>query len=156
MKPLVEQRAVLNTLARLDCGPARAALKRIVLSKGLPASQLPMALGAASAAGPVLPAAFVAPLLRHREGAVREPAFAFAPIAHGLRRWHERRGVLRQEERRVSRHYYDLDCLLRREAGKAALADRGLGIDCVRHARMFRAYPLVTHTHRDGCGAAWT
>ena len=43
MKPLVEQRAVLGALARLDCGPARAALKRIVLSKGLPASQLPVA-----------------------------------------------------------------------------------------------------------------
>ena len=43
VKPLVEQRAVLGALARLDCGPARAALKRIVLSKGLPASQLPVA-----------------------------------------------------------------------------------------------------------------
>ena len=34
-KPLVEQRAVLGALARLDCGPARAALKRIVLSRGI-------------------------------------------------------------------------------------------------------------------------
>ena len=80
-EPLVEQRAVLNTLARLGCGPARAALKRIVLSKGLPASQLPMALRAASDAGLVLPAAFLAPLLRHGEAAVREPAFALAPKA---------------------------------------------------------------------------
>ena len=58
-------------------------------------------------------------------------------IAHGLRRWHERRGVLRQEGQRVSRHYYDLHCLLDSEVGKTALADRDLGADCVRHARMF-------------------
>ena len=55
-------------------------------------------------------------------------------IAHGLRRWYERRGVLRQEGQRVSRHYYDLHCLLGSEVGKAALADRDLGADCVRHA----------------------
>ncbi len=58
-------------------------------------------------------------------------------IAHGLRRWHERRGVLRQEGQRVSRHYYDLHCLLRSEVSKPALADLDLGADCVRHARMF-------------------
>ena len=58
-------------------------------------------------------------------------------IAHGLRCWYERRGVLRQEGQRVSRHYYDLHCLLGSEVGKAALADRDLGADCVRHARMF-------------------
>lgn len=58
-------------------------------------------------------------------------------IAHGLRRWYERRGELRQEGQRVSRHYYDLHCLLQSEAGKAALSDLGLGADCVRHARMF-------------------
>ncbi len=58
-------------------------------------------------------------------------------IAHGLRRWHERRGILRQEGQRVSRHYYDLHCLLCSEVGNPALADRDLGADCVRHARMF-------------------
>jgi hypothetical protein len=58
-------------------------------------------------------------------------------IAHGLRRWYERRGVLRQEGQRVSRHYYDLHCLLASDAGKAAVADPKLGADCVRHARMF-------------------
>ncbi len=58
-------------------------------------------------------------------------------IAHGLRRWHERRGVLRQEGQRVSRHYYDLHCLLHSEFGKPALTDLELGADCVRHARMF-------------------
>ena len=58
-------------------------------------------------------------------------------IAHGLHRWHERRGVLRQEGQRVSRHYYDLHCLLHSEIGNPALADRDLGADCVRHARIF-------------------
>ena len=58
-------------------------------------------------------------------------------IAHGLRRWYERRGDLRQEGQRVSRHYYDLHCLLDSDVGKEALADRDLGVDCVRHARMF-------------------
>lgn len=58
-------------------------------------------------------------------------------IAHGLRRWYERHGELRQEGQRVSRHYYDLHCLMQSEIGKAALADLDLGADCVRHARMF-------------------
>ncbi|ODU15594.1 MAG: hypothetical protein ABS87_15295 [Sphingomonas sp. SCN 67-18] len=58
-------------------------------------------------------------------------------IAHGLRRWYERRGELRQEGQRVSRHYYDLHCLMQSETGKAALAELELGADCVRHARMF-------------------
>ena len=58
-------------------------------------------------------------------------------IAHGLRRWHDRRGTLRQEGERVSRHYYDLHCLLRTDACESALADRYLGADCVHHARMF-------------------
>jgi hypothetical protein len=58
-------------------------------------------------------------------------------IAHGLRRWYERRGVLRQDGQRISRHYYDLHKLLGSEAGKAALRDLDLARDCVRHARMF-------------------
>ncbi len=58
-------------------------------------------------------------------------------IAHGLRRWYERRGVLRHEGQRVSRHYYDLHCLLLSDLGEAALADHNLGADCARHARMF-------------------
>ena len=62
-------------------------------------------------------------------------------IVHGLRRWHERRGVLRQEGQRVSRHYYDLHCLLHSNIGKAALANPELGGDCVRHARMFFGRP---------------
>ena len=58
-------------------------------------------------------------------------------IVHGLRRWHERRGVLRQEGQRVSRHYYDLHCLMASDIGRATLANLELAGDCVRHARMF-------------------
>jgi hypothetical protein len=58
-------------------------------------------------------------------------------IVHGLRCWYDRRGELRQEGQRVSRHYYDLHCLLGSEVGKTALADGRLGADCVRHAHMF-------------------
>ena len=76
--PYPEQRAVLSTLARLDCEAARAALRALVLAKGLPVSLLPAAARAALEAGLVLPAAFVAPLLAHEDVAVREPAFALA------------------------------------------------------------------------------
>ena len=68
-------------------------------------------------------------------------------IVHGLRRWYERRGVLRQEGQRVSRHYYDLHCLMTSDVGRAALANPELAADCVLHARMFfdRAdYDLVS------------
>ena len=58
-------------------------------------------------------------------------------ITHGLRRSYDRRGVLRQEGQRISRHYYDLHCLARSNAGEKAMADRALGEDCVSHARMF-------------------
>jgi hypothetical protein len=58
-------------------------------------------------------------------------------IAHGLRRWFERRGTLRQEGQRVSRHYYDLHALFRSSIGQAAVQDRALAVDCARHARFF-------------------
>lgn len=58
-------------------------------------------------------------------------------ILHGLRRWHDARGVLRNGGNRVSRHYYDLHELMQSEAGQAAIADVALGADCVAHARMF-------------------
>jgi hypothetical protein len=58
-------------------------------------------------------------------------------IVHGLRRWYERREVLSQEGQRVSRHYYDLHCLMTAEVGREALADSRLAEDCVQHARMF-------------------
>lgn len=57
-------------------------------------------------------------------------------IVHGLRRWHEIRGELRQEGQRVSRHYYDLHCLFHSSVG-LALGDQALAANCVRHARMF-------------------
>ena len=58
-------------------------------------------------------------------------------ILHGLRTWHDRRGLLRHGGQGVSRHYYDVFRLLQSPAGEATVADRELGIDCARHARMF-------------------
>ena len=72
---------MLNALARLDSAAARTALRGIVLSKGLPASLLPAALGAAAEAALSLPAGFVGPLLEHEDAAVRTAAFALAPRA---------------------------------------------------------------------------
>jgi Nucleotidyl transferase AbiEii toxin, Type IV TA system len=69
-----------------------------------------------------------------------EPVRSFwdkAVIAHGLRRWYEIRGELRQEGQRISRHYYDLHCLYNSSIGPIALANRNLAADCVRHARLF-------------------
>jgi len=69
-----------------------------------------------------------------------EPIRSFwdkAVITHGLRRWFEIRGELRQEGQRISRHYYDLHCLLNSAVGVAALASENLAADCVRHARLF-------------------
>ena len=81
-KPLREQLAVVDTLPRLGGTDARAALRRIVLWKGLPASLLPAALQAAASAGLALPAPFVAPLLDHEDAAVRSTAFALAARAN--------------------------------------------------------------------------
>jgi hypothetical protein len=61
-------------------------------------------------------------------------------IIHGLKRWYEIRGQLRQEGQRVSRHYYDLHRLLASDVADAA-GDAALGDDCVRHARMFFSRP---------------
>jgi hypothetical protein len=58
-------------------------------------------------------------------------------ILHGLRRWYDHRGQLRQAGQRVSRHYYDVFRLLQSSTGETALANRQLGVDCARHARMF-------------------
>jgi hypothetical protein len=58
-------------------------------------------------------------------------------ILHGLRRWFERRAELRGGGQRVSRHYYDLDRLLRAELGRQAVAELAMASHCVRHARMF-------------------
>jgi hypothetical protein len=62
-------------------------------------------------------------------------------IVHGLRAWFERRGELRQEGQRVSRHYYDLHSILPTDVGRRALSDTALGRECVRHAAMFFGRP---------------
>lgn len=58
-------------------------------------------------------------------------------ILHGLRKWHDNHGEVRQQGNRVSRHYYDLYMLFNSETGASAIKNRGLGADCVRHALMF-------------------
>ncbi|MBL4874734.1 MAG: nucleotidyl transferase AbiEii/AbiGii toxin family protein [Rhodobacteraceae bacterium] len=58
-------------------------------------------------------------------------------IAHGMKNWFERRGEVRQEGQRISRHYYDLHCLLQTDTGKKAVKDLALGRDCVAHALTF-------------------
>ena len=58
-------------------------------------------------------------------------------IAHGLRNWFDKRGALKQDGQRISRHYYDLHCMFGSEEGKAALVDLKLGKDCIAHARTF-------------------
>jgi hypothetical protein len=58
-------------------------------------------------------------------------------ILHGLRSWHDRRRQLRHGGQRVSRHYFDVFRMLESPLGERAVADRTLGADCARHARMF-------------------
>lgn len=58
-------------------------------------------------------------------------------ILHGVRNWFEKRGVLRGQGQRVSRHYYDVHRIFQSALGARAVADRDLGADCVAHARMF-------------------
>ena len=58
-------------------------------------------------------------------------------ILHGLHAWYARRGELRQQGQRISRHYYDLHVMFRRGVGEEALANRALGHECVRHATIF-------------------
>jgi hypothetical protein len=68
-------------------------------------------------------------------------------ILHGLRRWFERRGELRQEGRRITRHYYDVHSLLRARTDPSFLADQALAAECVRHARMFFGRPDLDLEH---------
>lgn len=58
-------------------------------------------------------------------------------ILHGLRRWHDNRGALRQHGHRISRHYYDIYKLIHSPVGRNAAADHALALDCARHALMF-------------------
>jgi hypothetical protein len=68
-------------------------------------------------------------------------------ILHGTRRWFEHRGRLRQEGQRISRHYYDVFRLVTSDIGERATRDRALGIDCMRHARMFFNRPDLDLNH---------
>jgi hypothetical protein len=58
-------------------------------------------------------------------------------ILHGLRQWHDRRGVLRYGGQRVSRHYYDLHQLMQAPLAAAWQGDHAMAIDCAQHARLF-------------------
>jgi Nucleotidyl transferase AbiEii toxin, Type IV TA system len=62
-------------------------------------------------------------------------------IAHGMRSWFDRRGEVRQEGQRISRHYYDLHCIAGTDIGVRATKDFALGADCVAHARTFFSRP---------------
>jgi hypothetical protein len=62
-------------------------------------------------------------------------------ILHGLRQWFERKGVLRHEGQRVSRHYYDVHRLAEEAAARGWTQDQGLAVDCVTHARLFFGSP---------------
>jgi hypothetical protein len=68
-------------------------------------------------------------------------------ILHGLRSWYERRVELRHGGQRVSRHYFDVFRLLQSRLGETAQADRGLAVDCARHARMFFNNPNFDLDH---------
>jgi len=58
-------------------------------------------------------------------------------ILHGVRKWFENRGVLRYQGQRVSRHYYDVHCMLQSHLRTKTVGDHKLAVDCAAHARMF-------------------
>jgi hypothetical protein len=58
-------------------------------------------------------------------------------ILHNLRRSFEDQGRLRGGGQRVSRHYYDVNRVLRTDIGSRAVADLAMAADCMRHERMF-------------------
>ena len=53
----------------------------------------------------------------------------------------EKRGVLRGQGQRVSRHYYDVHRIFQSQLGVRAVANRQLGADCFAHARIFFSSP---------------
>ncbi len=72
-------------------------------------------------------------------------------ILHGLRQWHERRGLLRHGGQRVSRHYYDVHQLMQSDAAAQWLGNHALAADCATHARLFFGSPdLGLTTARPG------
>ena len=58
-------------------------------------------------------------------------------ILHGVRRWYDSKGVMRQNGHRFSRHYYDVYRLLQSDTGHLAKHRLDLASDCARHAKMF-------------------
>lgn len=70
-------------------------------------------------------------------------------ILHGLRRWFDKRNLLRAGGQRVSRHYYDVHMLMAAGTGDAALANPALGRDCVAHARLFFNSPDLDLAHAE-------
>jgi hypothetical protein len=62
-------------------------------------------------------------------------------ILHGQRAWFQRRGELRQQGQRVSRHYYDVHRLAESPLLASAMGMPDLARDCARHARMFFGNP---------------
>lgn len=58
-------------------------------------------------------------------------------ILHGIRKWHDLKGVLRQNGHRFSRHYYDVCQLIHSDIIESAKSNHILALDCTRHAKMF-------------------
>jgi hypothetical protein len=58
-------------------------------------------------------------------------------LVHGLRAHFLSQGVLPGGAERVSRHYYDLHCLMNSKVGPAALKNTTLGESCLANARTF-------------------
>lgn len=58
-------------------------------------------------------------------------------ILHGIRRWYDKNGLLRQDGHRFSRHYYDVYQLMHSSIYSKAISDLDLALDCSRHAKMF-------------------
>lgn len=58
-------------------------------------------------------------------------------ILHGIRRWYDLKGVLRQNGHRFSRHYYDVYQLMHSSLIPHTKSNHALALDCSRHAQMF-------------------
>lgn len=58
-------------------------------------------------------------------------------ILHGIRRWFDIKGTLRQNGHRYSRHYYDVYQLLKSDMSKSLVDKKHLATDCARHAQIF-------------------
>lgn len=58
-----------------------------------------------------------------------------------MRSCFDRRGEVRLEGQRISRHYYDLHCIAGTDIGVRAAKDFALGADCVAHARTIFSCP---------------